>query len=627
MRSSLPFYLLLLGIILLPSSWLQAQDLRVDSLVQSVAHITDDSLRIQRLIEAWQLVKNSDPAYAQRILQSAGQMADSVGSAWGKSLVLFNQGFHLTLEGKMEAARESYLNSMPYPQAVQDSQMLLNIYVNLVNLDYNLGKYDSVIVQADSFMTFSPSDEKGRKARAFLENLKGLSNWLLGNNLLAAESFTQNVEFYESIGDSSRLADSWGFLGLTQMDLKQLEQGRKSIHRAVALYQKLEDQFYLGQALNNLGMNFLEEELADSAEFYLRKSFVINQENDFSTLQLNLFNLGKLARMRGQRQKANQLFLDAIIRFEEAQDPRSQIDTRTVYADNLREQGQYQEAEKQLGMVNTILTQFPNRNGRINLWEGQAKLYQATGRWQLAAKFREKLMAAKDSVYEASSLRKQNEYLVAFETRKKEQALLIEQQKNTKLEQETRIKRLENRLLWLLIFALILLTGLGFVIYRQIVRRRQEEAAEERRSLERDLEFKQRELTTHTLHLVSKNKLLGQLKGAIESLKEESADKQPFISLIGSIDHDLRQDDDWAHFERYFQQVHPDFEAKLKRAFSDLTGNEIRLLTLMKMNLSTKEIASILNISPDSVKKARYRLRKKRNLPDEQKLQEFVLDL
>ncbi|MEO0472489.1 MAG: helix-turn-helix transcriptional regulator [Bacteroidota bacterium] len=97
--------------------------------------------------------------------------------------------------------------------------------------------------------------------------------------------------------------------------------------------------------------------------------------------------------------------------------------------------------------------------------------------------------------------------------------------------------------------------------------------------------------------------------------------------MIGSIDHDLRKDDDWTHFERYFRQVHPGFDEKIRRAFSDLTGNEIRLLTLMKMNLSTKEIASILNISPDSVKKARYRLRKKLNLPNQQNLQQFILAL
>ncbi|MEO0472048.1 MAG: hypothetical protein AAF206_20640, partial [Bacteroidota bacterium] len=491
MRFSLRKNLFLL-LLLFSSGFLSAQQSRVDSLLRTVVSIPDDSLRIQRLIETWNQVKNSEPAYAKTILKRTGEVADSVDLAWGKAMVQFNQGFHLTLEGKMDAARESYLRSMVYPLAVQDSQMLLNIYVNLVNLDYNLGKYDSVIMQADSFMRFCPPDQKGQKTCAFLENLKGLSNWLLGNNLLAAESFTQNVEFYERIGDSSRLADSWGFLGLTQMDLKQLPKGRRSIHHAVHLYQKLEDQFYLGQALNNLGMIFLQENLLDSAEYYLRKSIVINREKEFASLQLNLFNLGKLAMKRGQRQKANQLFLDAIIRFEEAQDPRNLIDTRTVYANNLRELGRFQEAEKQLTIVGDILDQFPNRNGRINWWEGKAKLYQESARWQQAATMWERVLAAKDSLYEESSLRKQNEYMVAFETRKKERELLLEKQKSAQLEQEARINVLENRLLWLLLFGVSLIAGLGFVIFRQINQRKQKEAAEKQRNLERDLEFKER---------------------------------------------------------------------------------------------------------------------------------------
>lgn len=140
-----------------------------------------------------------------------------------------------------------------------------------------------------------------------------------------------------------------------------------------------------------------------------------------------------------------------------------------------------------------------------------------------------------------------------------------------------------------------------------------------------ELEFKQRELTTHTLHLVSKNKLLAELKSGLEALKAESGGNNLVNPLIGAIDGDLRDNADWANFERYFKQVYSDFDEKIQRAFPTLTGNEIRLVTLMKMNLSTKEIATILNVTPESVNKARYRLRKKINLPTDQNLQNYIL--
>jgi DNA-binding CsgD family transcriptional regulator len=75
------------------------------------------------------------------------------------------------------------------------------------------------------------------------------------------------------------------------------------------------------------------------------------------------------------------------------------------------------------------------------------------------------------------------------------------------------------------------------------------------------------------------------------------------------------------------EDVHKDFNSKVMRNYPDVTNNDLRLMSLLKMNLSSKEIANILNISIDGVKKARYRLRKKLNLSTEDSLQELVINL
>ena len=205
--------------------------------------------------------------------------------------------------------------------------------------------------------------------------------------------------------------------------------------------------------------------------------------------------------------------------------------------------------------------------------------------------------------------------------------LLLEKQENETLRQEAKIQALQLRI-FLILGAFILGIGtLAFIIYRPKNLRKQLIQENEKKALEKELEFKQRELTTHTLHLVSKNKLLAELKESIEKMKEESEQKRPFVQLIGSIDHDMRGDNDWENFEKYFQQVHTDFEAKVRENFEDLTSNEMRLVSLMKMNLSSKEIGNILNVSPESVKKARYRLKKKLRVDIGENLQEFVLGL
>jgi DNA-binding CsgD family transcriptional regulator len=97
--------------------------------------------------------------------------------------------------------------------------------------------------------------------------------------------------------------------------------------------------------------------------------------------------------------------------------------------------------------------------------------------------------------------------------------------------------------------------------------------------------------------------------------------------LIHTINHDLRLEDSWKTFSRSFEEVHPGFYDRARQRYHDLTFNELRILALLKMNLSYKEIANILNVSAEGVKKARYRLRKKLDLASEDSLQQFAADL
>lgn len=86
-------------------------------------------------------------------------------------------------------------------------------------------------------------------------------------------------------------------------------------------------------------------------------------------------------------------------------------------------------------------------------------------------------------------------------------------------------------------------------------------------------------------------------------------------------------DDDWDEFKRLFEKVHKDFFMKLKLRYPDLTNGEMRLMALAKLNLSRKEMAEMLGISPDSIKKTRQRINKKLNLPEDETLDQLVWKL
>lgn len=84
------------------------------------------------------------------------------------------------------------------------------------------------------------------------------------------------------------------------------------------------------------------------------------------------------------------------------------------------------------------------------------------------------------------------------------------------------------------------------------------------------------------------------------------------------------EDKDWEVFKSYFSEVHNYFDNKIKTLAVDISEKEILLASFLRMNLTTKEIASMLNVLPDSVLKSKYRLKKKLGLEKEQDLTDYL---
>ena len=91
------------------------------------------------------------------------------------------------------------------------------------------------------------------------------------------------------------------------------------------------------------------------------------------------------------------------------------------------------------------------------------------------------------------------------------------------------------------------------------------------------------------------------------------------------INNDQLDDEEWDQFGKEFSSIHQEWMDKLKSQYGDFSTTEWRLISLMKMNLSSKNIANILRISTNGVKKARYRLRKKMDLTSELDLQDYLI--
>lgn len=176
------------------------------------------------------------------------------------------------------------------------------------------------------------------------------------------------------------------------------------------------------------------------------------------------------------------------------------------------------------------------------------------------------------------------------------------------------------------IYALLLM-GLLWLLEsynrQRLERQRQRlETEKEREILVLEVENKNRELSNAAFNLIRKNEALQSLKDNLLDAKNEP---RALSKIVREIDAHLEGDHDWEIFEESFNRVHDDFFKRLMQSFPDLTPGDLRLAAYLKMNLSSKEIAPLLNISVRGIENKRYRLRKKLGLPEEANLTEFIM--
>lgn len=218
----------------------------------------------------------------------------------------------------------------------------------------------------------------------------------------------------------------------------------------------------------------------------------------------------------------------------------------------------------------------------------------------------------KDSIFNKEKMEEIAFLQEKFETQaKNDEIKLLQQEKET----------IKNRNIGLIV-GLILTAIIGFLlIKRKSIKIKLKEAENEKMNIE--IDSKNKELTSQALHLAQKNELLISLKNDLSSIADEE-NQADIKSLEQKIKFDEQIDQNWEQFTKFFNQTKSDFFKNLTTKHTSVGKSDLRMSALISMNLDSKEIASILNISSDGVKKARYRLRKKLGLESKDDLTNYL---
>ncbi|MEP3387085.1 MAG: tetratricopeptide repeat protein [Reichenbachiella sp.] len=454
-----------------------------------------------------------------------------------------------------------------------------------------------------------------QKAIGDAHHALSLSYWSRDLYEPCMQELLSSKAYYEQINNESKIATVEMMMGNVFDQLGQVNRAKQLIVNALEKFIELEDSINTHKGYLNLGVIHFYEEQYDSCIYFFNKvlDFRIANNNLKGTAILHL-NLANVYEMKVDYNKAIDHFLKS----------RSLLDTSQLLLSNVFTGlgiNYIQANNSKLGLayLDSGLTQAKRKN---QLTMEQAansyfkEYYIGINNFEQAYDYLEKEYLL-DSAIRGRDIQNQIEILnLKFQDEKKAKQLAIMEKQ--KAEDDLAFTKL-------VLISVVVILAIGALLYIQKLRA--DRANLRSKELEKELEHKNKELTSYALNFIQKNELLNELTEKIAELKKQSDTKsiKELNQMNGIINSSFRMDQDWENFKLMFEELHGDFFVRLKDRFPDLGNAELKLCALLRLNMNLKESSRILGISSDSVKTARYRIRKKFGLATEDNLVDFLI--
>jgi Flp pilus assembly protein TadD/DNA-directed RNA polymerase specialized sigma24 family protein len=372
---------------------------------------------------------------------------------------------------------------------------------------------------------------------------------------------------------------------------------------------------------NTLGLIFREARKYDSAEYYFWKSFRMAQAiKDSTWMGIAAGNIGISYFYQKKFVAAIPLLQTDVRESLKANEIDNAVNSMLVLAKINLEQNDLAAAKKQVRIVKQLLPNTSDRYRHLKeLYPILAKLSARQGDFARAYYYSDSAHFVKDSLFV-----RRNNMLASDAARKIE----IEKHRADmqKLEAQEKLEViLRNSLLAgivLLAFIAVLIINRQRLVHRQ----NQAKLEQEKDQIASELDVASQQLSDFTNHIREKNKLLEQFSAQIEKVKglpdpEQQAHQETREKLLHST---ILTDDQWEEFRLLFNKVHAGYLQRLREKLPTLSPAETRYFVLSKLNLTPKEMASMLGVRPDAIRLYRHRLRKKLNIEEDKALEELV---
>lgn len=412
------------------------------------------------------------------------------------------------------------------------------------------------------------------------------------------------------------------------------EEALKYFFEVADIAKKLSDSINLANAYNNIGLTYQALKNRESAfQYYMRALKIRQQMNDKNGVAIALNNIGSIKYDARDYQSALNYFTKAYQVSDEIQELQSSCKYLKNISDAYICLGKFNEAIRYLNKSLLIANKIGVSNEKLTTLNALSEAYSKINDYKQAYQYFKEYSQFNDSLNILQNNRSIEEMKGRYESEKKEHRINM-------LEGEKKSATITNFFLFSLAIMLIITGVITFLwqqnkaIKNKIVAEYRQSLIEEKytvsnlkqKNLKQELEYKEKELVNMALYIVQKIEFIETLNNELKAMQKETAISKSDIvkKLTQLISTNVKIDKERIDFQLLVENVNQSFFIKLKEKFPNITENEKKLSALLRINLTSKDIASIYNISPSSVDMNRYRLRKKLNLITDENLVEFL---
>ncbi len=594
---------------------------KIDSILSIISTTQNDTIIAANYIKLGDLTMYNNPEQAKVYIENSLALYKKTNFSEGLAKSYVKKATYFYVKSQKDSIQYYLDKSIDLYLALGDTLQAAGVRYNLGIIHLAEGDYKKCLTIMDTNIPiFEKEKDSISLGKAYL--MKGKVAMVRGYYNIALKETYHALKIHENIKNSVRIAEDLFQIGILHDDLQNHKKAISIYKDCYKVYEQLGYKQPKSQVLSYIGRSNLHLQKYDDAKVSFEKALQLSKETHYVTnIARTHINLGTLEYELGNYSKSIEHLQEGIDLWINVPHPHNEASARLEIGKTYLAKEEYTIAARYFNQCIRIADSIESLRLQADAYQNRAILFGKLGHYKEAYLDHKKSKTISDTLLNLKRTRAIEELNIIYETEKKEQQIENQNSAIKILEQESKIKKLQQIILMitLLIGSLIF----GFGIYR--IQKKMKQHLQEKRTLNTALHNTKKELTVKTLYLAKKNNVLENLKEeAISARTQQPSEQKLYKKLVQTINFDLKDDENWENFRKYFEEIHEDFYSIIKKKYPTITAKELRLIALLKLNLTSKEISALLNISADGVKKARYRLRKKMNLTTKESLQDHI---